>query len=89
MKELTHSSPDPCYLITVRNIFKNVVKDFNTFPVSIYLIKVSNGITRTIYKICLKLAINESERLHGLRSGVFIINFKQISDMVLLFPSLT
>ena len=38
---------------------------------------------------CLKLTINIPERLHWLYSGVFSVNFKQISHIVLVFPSLT
>ena len=53
-------------------------------PGSIYFFKVNNGNTRTMCKICSKL-ITET-RCHSRRSCVFIVNFKQISHVVLVFP---
>ena len=40
-------------------------------PAGVYLIKVYNGKTRTVYEILR-------------RSSVFIVNFEQISDVVVL-----
>ena len=46
-----------------------------------------NGNTRATCEICLKLT-KAPERRHLCRSGVFIVNFKQISHIVILFPLL-
>ena len=43
------------------------------FPVSIYLFRVNNGNTRTIWEICSKLTL-KTERCYWLRSGIFIVN---------------
>ena len=53
------------------------------------LIKVNNGTTRTKCEICTKLTIKTLERRQYHRSGVFIVNFEQISHIFLLFPLLT
>ena len=58
------------------------------FSTSIYLFKGNNENTRTC-EIISKLTINEPERRHWCRSGVFTFNFELISDIVLLFPLLT
>ena len=39
-------------------------------------------------EICLKLTIKTPEQRHWHRSDVFIVNFEQISDVVLVFPLL-
>ena len=46
-----------------------------TFPVGTYLFKVNNEIIRTTCEIC-----------RWRRSGVFIVNFEQTSQIVLVFP---
>ena len=51
----------------------------------ISLLKVNNGKTKTICEICSKLTITTPE----CRSGVFIVDFKQISHIVMLFQFLT
>ena len=43
-------------------------------PCGIYLIKVNNGSTRIMFKICSKLKINTAEIRHRRRSFAFIIN---------------
>ena len=48
-------------------------------PAGIYLLKVNNKSTRTRYEIYSKLTIKTSERRQGRRSGVFIVNFEDIS----------
>ena len=58
------------------------------FPTGIYLLKVNNKNTRTRNEICSKLTIKILER-HWRRSGVFIINFEDISYLALKFPLLT
>ena len=58
-------------------------------PVGIYLLKVNNINTRTSCEICSKLTINIPERCHWLRYGIFIANFENISQFVLVFLLLT
>ena len=54
-----------------------------------YLPKVNNRNTRAWREICSTLTIKTPERRHWRRSGVFIVNFKYISHLVLNFLSLT
>ena len=77
----------------------------NFSPVSIYLFKVDDGNTKTMYEICPKLTIKTSKQHHPTtpehgfltfsgsterrHSCVFIVNFGQISYIVLVFPLLT
>ena len=56
-----------------------------SFPASIYLFKVNNENTKTMREICSKLTINTSVR-RGF--AVFIVNFEQVSHIVLVFPLL-
>ena len=58
-------------------------------PAGIYLLKVNNRNTRARCEICSKLTINTPERRHWRRSGVFIVNFEHISNLVLVFLLLT
>ena len=58
-------------------------------PAGIYLPKDNNGNTRTMCEIYSKLTIKTPERDHWRRSGVFIVNFEQISYIVLVLPMLT
>ena len=53
-------------------------------PAVIYTLKVNNEDTRRMCEICLKLAIKDTSR-----SGVFIVNFEQFSNIALVFPLLT
>ena len=50
------------------------------------LFKVNIWNTRNMCKICSKFTINTPERR---RSGIFIVSFEQISEIVLMFPLLT
>ena len=59
---------------------------FTYYPADIYLFQVNDGNTR---KIFLMLTIETEERRQSPRSGVFIVNFEQISHFVLAFPLLT
>ena len=54
-----------------------------------YLFKVNNKNTRKRCEICSKLTIKTPERCHWYHSGVFIVNFEQISHTSLIFPLLT
>ena len=49
----------------------------------------NNGNTRARCEICPKLIIKIPGRRHWRRSGVFIVIFEHISDIVLLFLLLT
>ena len=55
-----------------------------TYPAGIYLLKVKNRNTRTRCEICPKLTIKIPERRRR-RCGVFIVNFENISHLVLVF----
>ena len=64
--------------------FKQI--DTHNYPAGIYLFKLDNGSTRTMYKILSKLTIKTPEGHHIHRSGIFIVKFEQISHIHLLFP---
>ena len=49
------------------------------------MFKLNNGNTRTMCEIHLKLTMMTPERRQWRRSGVFIVNFEQISHNVLVF----
>ena len=53
-----------------------------------YMFKVNRN-TRTRCEICPKLTTKTPERRHWCRSGVFIVNFEHISQLVLVFLLLT
>ena len=53
--------------------------DARNKPAGIYLFKVNNRDTLIMCKICSKLIIKTPERCHWRRSGVFIVNFEEIS----------
>ena len=58
-------------------------------PANIYLFKVKNRNTRKKCEIFLKLIIKTPEQRRWRRSGVFIVNFENISHLFLLFLLLT
>ena len=58
-------------------------------PGGIYLLEVNYGNIRTIGEICSKLTIKTLEQNQWRRPGVFIVNFEQLSHIVLVFPWLT
>ena len=60
-----------------------VLKPECSDPVGIYLLKVNKRSSRTRYEICSKLTIKTPD------TGVFIVNFEHISDLVLVFLLLT
>ena len=55
------------------------------YPAGNYMFKVNNRNTRRRCEICSKLTIKVSERRQSRCSGVFIVNFKHISHLVLVF----
>ena len=72
-------------------LFLLQTKNFNiwSIPDNIYLLKVNNRNARAGCKICSKLTIKTPKRRHWRRSGVFIVNFENISHLVLVFLLLT
>ena len=64
------------------------IMPISLFPAGIYLFKINNGNARTVCEICSELAIKTPEPRQWHRSGVFIVNFEQISHIVLVFPLL-
>ena len=49
------------------------------------MFKVSSRNTRAWCEICSKLTVKTPERRHWRHSGVFVVNFEQISHPVLVF----
>ena len=75
-----------------RNSGKLLQKTFahpNFYPAGIYLLKVNNGNPRKMCEICSKLTIKTPEQRHWRSSGIFIVDFEQILQIVLVFPLLT
>ena len=73
-------------ILNTFRIFIVLLTTLNVYLANIYLIKVSNGNTRTICKICSKLTIKTPERHRVLVSSdfkfcscVFIVDFNQIN----------
>ena len=56
-----------------------------SYPTDIFLFKVNDRNIRTMGEICSKLTIKTPERRNWRRSSVFIVNFEQISQIVLVF----
>ena len=61
----------------------------STLPASIYLLKVNNRNTRTINMFKVNNKDNSTTQLTSRRSGVFLVNFEDISHLVLVFLLLT
>ena len=59
------------------------------YPAGIHLFKDYNKNNRTRGEICSKLTIKTLERRHWSLSGVFIVNFENISHLALVFLLLT
>ena len=59
------------------------------FQAGIYLVKVNNGNTKRRCEMFSKLITKTSERRQWCRSGVFIVNFEHISQLVIVFLMLT
>ena len=55
---------------------------FETNPAATYLLKVSNGNTRSMYKICSKLIVKKPQRHRWRHSGVFMVSFEHISHVL-------
>ena len=54
------------------------------YPAGIYFLQMDNRSTRVICEISSKLTIKTAERRHWRCSSVFIVNFEQISHIVLV-----
>ena len=66
-------------------IFWSAILKEGINPAGIYLSKVHNKNTRTMFEICSKLKAPERRRC----CGIFIVNFEQISPVILVFLLLT
>ena len=55
-------------------------------PAGIYFFKFNNGNTRTMCETCSKLTMKTAKPR---RTDVFVVNFEQISRIVLVFSLLT
>ena len=90
---LIYTFKDTTFTYIIKPIFPvNLIHWFVpqiSFPVGIYLFKVNNENTGTMCEICSKLTIKTPEQCHWSCSAVFIVNFEQISRIVLVFPLLT
>ena len=59
------------------------------FPTGIHLFKFNNGNARTAFEIYSKLTTKTPKQRYRRRSGVFIVIFEQIWNIVIVFPLLT
>ena len=75
------------FLVEVTFGLIDIKKERN--PAGSYMLKVNNRNTRTLHKICSKLAIETLERCHWCHSGAFIVNSEHISHLDLVFLLLT
>ena len=75
-----------CFFCILKYIVGN---PFLANPANIYLLKVSIKNTRKRCKISSKLTIKTLQRYRSCRSNVFIVNFKHISHLFLVFLILT
>ena len=74
------------YILTVNtDMSASINSNKKTNPANIYLFKVNNRKNTRKCKICSKLTIKTSERCYWRCSGVFIVNFEHILDLILVF----
>ena len=66
-------------------VFLLVLSKTKSDPANIFLFKVNNRNTRKRCKIFSKLTIKTPERRRWRRSGVFTVNFENISHLFLVF----
>ena len=88
---ITTRSHDKQYYIydSVGIITSKLDKRMDQDTACIYLLQVNNKNTRTRCETCSKLKIKTPERRQKRRSGVFIVDFEDISHVVLEFLLLT
>ena len=83
-----NESPYRLSLTDRLNLFKLIIQSIKLYPADIYLLKVNYRNNKIRCEICSKLTIkpkltkNNDARRHP---GVFIVNLKHISHLVLLF----
>ena len=58
-------------------------------PAGNFMFNVNNRNIKTSCEICSKLTLKIQERRHWRRSGIFIVNFEQISHLALVLLLLT
>ena len=73
---------------TSHNKMRKILRKFFN-PASIYLLEVNTRNTIKSCEICSKLTIKIPERRNWRCSGIFIVNFEHISQLLLAFLSLT
>ena len=73
---------------TEKNVAQQYMCDYVINPTNIYLFKVNNGSTRKSCEIFSKLTTKTPERCRR-SSGVFIVNFENISHLFIVFLLLT
>ena len=56
------------------------------YPAGIYVFQLKTRNNRSMCGICSELTLKTSKRRHGRHSGVFIVDFYQISPNALEFP---
>ena len=66
-----------------------MVSIFSSYPADIYLFKFDNGNTRTMCEICSILTLRAPRLRRWRPSVVFMVNFEQISHIVIVFSLLT
>ena len=71
----------------IRTLFTQSKSQTN--PARIYLLKVNNRSIRTRCGICSKITIKLPERRQWRCPGIYIVNFKHISHLTLVFLLLT
>ena len=76
----------PVYCQRKKKQKKIVLRLRNTYHLACsYMFKVNYRNIRRRCEICLKLTLKTEERHHGCHYGVFIVNFKHILHLVLVF----
>ena len=83
----THYGPLHYFSIYFRKLKKITI--LRPIPANIYMFKVNNRNTRKRYEIFPKLTIKTLEQRQRRRSGIFIVNFENISHLFLVFLLLT
>ena len=70
-----------CFTVLAKGIALKRKSD----PAGNYMFKVNNRNTRTRCETCSKLTVKIPERRQWRRSGIFVVKFKHISQLVLVF----
>ena len=71
-------------VMVLSSLLSGVFRNLSSIPAGNYMFKVNNRNTRTRCKLCSKLIMKIRRR-----SGVFIVNFKHISHLVVVLLLLT